>query len=96
MPIYEYKCIECGYEFEEIQKFNDPPITVCPKCGGKVEKKINAPAFKFKGSGWYVTDYSKKNYKEASKQKKEDKKEVSKKDKKTKVEETRAVSSTGT
>ncbi len=96
MPIYEYKCSECGYEFEEIQKFNDPPITVCPKCGGKVCKKISAPAFKFKGSGWYVTDYSKKSYKEAS-EKKEDKKELKKEEnKKTKPEETRAVSSANT
>jgi len=95
MPIYEYKCSECGYEFEEIQKFNDLPITVCPKCGGKVYKKLSAPAFKFKGSGWYVTDYSKNSYKEAS-EKKENKKEVSKKDKKTKAEGTGAVSSTNT
>ncbi len=95
MPIYEYKCSECGYEFEEIQKFSDPPITVCPKCGGKVYKKISAPAFKFKGSGWYVTDYSKKNYKEAS-EKKEDKKEVTKKESKKKSEGTGAVSSANT
>jgi len=95
MPIYEYKCSECGYEFEEIQKFSDLPIAVCPKCGGKVYKKISAPAFKFKGSGWYVTDYSKKIYKEAS-EKKEDKKELKKEKNKTKSGETRAVSSANT
>ncbi len=63
MPIYEYKCLDCGYVFEEIQKFNDPPIQVCPKCGGRVEKLLSAPAIHFKGSGWYITDYARKNSK---------------------------------
>ncbi len=82
MPIYEYKCIECGYEFEEILKFSDPEIKTCPKCGGRVEKKISAPAVQFKGSGWYITDYAKKNNIRASEKKVEKVKEVKKQVKK--------------
>ena len=60
MPLYEYQCDACGHRFEAIQKFSDPPIEVCPKCGGPVHKLQSAPAFQFKGTGWYVTDYAKK------------------------------------
>ncbi len=59
MPIYEYECEKCGNRFEEIQKFSDPPVETCPKCGGHVHKAQSAPAFQFKGTGWYVTDYAK-------------------------------------
>ena len=59
MPLYEYECTKCGHRFERIVKFSDPPITKCPKCKGKVEQTISAPAIQFKGSGWYVTDYAK-------------------------------------
>ncbi|HNX41030.1 MAG TPA: zinc ribbon domain-containing protein [Candidatus Aminicenantes bacterium] len=62
MPIYEYRCLKCGYDFEEIQHFNDPVLTECPKCFGRVEKVVSAPAFKFVGSGWYLTDYAKKSF----------------------------------
>ena len=61
MPLYEYECEACGHRFEAIQKFSDPPIEKCPKCGGRVRKLIAAPAFQFKGSGWYITDYAKKD-----------------------------------
>lgn len=57
MPIYEYRCQECGHEFERMQKFSDPPIEVCPTCAGSVQKLISRSAFHLKGSGWYVTDY---------------------------------------
>jgi putative FmdB family regulatory protein len=60
MPLYEYECSRCGHRFETIQKFSDPPLTTCPKCGGPVHKQQSAPAFQFKGTGWYVTDYAKK------------------------------------
>lgn len=60
MPIYEYKCIKCGNRFEVIQGFSDPAITSCNSCSGKVTKVISPPAIVFKGSGWYVTDYSDK------------------------------------
>lgn len=60
MPLHEYECDVCGRRFEKIQKFSDPPIDECPTCGGHVHKLISSPAFQFKGSGWYVTDYAKK------------------------------------
>lgn len=59
MPLYEYKCQGCGDVFEVIQKFSDQPLTVHEKCGGKVERLVSAAALRFKGSGWYVTDYGK-------------------------------------
>lgn len=60
MPIYEYKCEKCGHTFEAIQKVSDQPITTCPKCSGVTTKIISAAGLQFKGSGWYVTDYSNK------------------------------------
>lgn len=59
MPLYEYKCEGCGETFEVIQKFADEPLTVHEKCGGHVHRLLSAPAFQFKGSGWYATDYAK-------------------------------------
>ena len=61
MPLYEYQCDSCGAVFERIQKFSDPPVEACPTCGGAVKKLVSSPAFQFKGSGWYVTDYAKKS-----------------------------------
>jgi putative FmdB family regulatory protein len=62
MPLYEYRCEACGSTFEKIQKFSDPPLEVCEKCGkGPVKKLISSPAIQFKGSGWYITDYAKKS-----------------------------------
>lgn len=58
MPLYEYECDECGYRFEIIQKFSDPPVETCQKCGGPVKKLLSSPAIQFKGSGWYITDYA--------------------------------------
>jgi putative FmdB family regulatory protein len=60
MPLYEYKCLKCKARFEVIQKITDLPLKECIKCGGTVTKTISAPAIKFKGSGWYITDYAKK------------------------------------
>ena len=60
MPLYEYECQACGHRFERLQKFSDPPLEQCPKCGGAVHKLQSAPAFQFKGSGWYITDYARK------------------------------------
>jgi len=64
MPIYEYECRKCGAHVEAFQKVNDKPLTKCRKCGGKLERKISAPAIQFKGSGWYVTDYAGKTTKD--------------------------------
>ena len=58
MPLYEYECGACGHRFERIQKFSDPPVDVCPECGGAVHKLMSSPAVQFKGTGWYVTDYA--------------------------------------
>jgi len=60
MPLYEYEC-EAGHRFEIIQKFSDPPVEKCAKCGAPVHKVQSAPAFHLKGSGWYITDYAKKD-----------------------------------
>jgi putative FmdB family regulatory protein len=61
MPLYEYQCEACGHRFERIVKFSDPPVEICPSCGGRVQKQISSPAFQFKGTGWYITDYAKKD-----------------------------------
>jgi putative FmdB family regulatory protein len=61
MPLYEYQCLECDHQFEVILKFSDPPIEKCPKCGGPVRKLISSPAIQFKGSGFYITDYARKD-----------------------------------
>jgi putative FmdB family regulatory protein len=61
VPLYEYECKKCKHRFERIRQFSDPPITTCPKCKGKVEQLLSAPAVRFKGTGWYVTDYPKKS-----------------------------------
>ena len=60
MPLYEYQCDACGREFELIRKFSDPPLEKCPHCGGAVRKLFSSPAIQFKGSGFYITDYAKK------------------------------------
>jgi putative FmdB family regulatory protein len=61
MPIYEYLCTSCGKVTEALQRIADPPLTVCPHCQGTLRKQLSAPAFQFKGSGWYVTDYARKS-----------------------------------
>jgi putative FmdB family regulatory protein len=61
MPLYEYQCEACGRRFEVIRKFSDPPLEVCALCGkGPVQRLLSSPAIQFKGSGWYITDYSQK------------------------------------
>jgi len=60
MPLYEYECDSCGNRFEKIQKFSDPLVDICPTCGKSVHKLMSSPAIQFKGSGFYITDYAKK------------------------------------
>jgi len=67
MPLYEYECDTCGHRFEKIQKFSDPIEDKCPKCGNPVRKLISSPAIQFKGSGFYITDYAKKEHVAAEK-----------------------------
>jgi len=58
VPLYEFECQKCHHRFEKIQSVSDADPK-CPKCGGKVERLLHAPAVQFKGSGWHVTDYAK-------------------------------------
>ena len=60
MPIYEYQCESCTDKFEIKQSMKDDALTACPRCGKRVQRLISSPAIMFKGSGWYVTDYSDK------------------------------------
>jgi putative FmdB family regulatory protein len=95
MPIYEYECEKCGHRLEKIQKFSDPPLEACEKCGGPVHKMQSAPAFQFKGTGWYVTDYAKRG-KTGADEKKEDKKEDKKDEKKTEPASSTSSTTAGT
>jgi putative FmdB family regulatory protein len=58
MPLYEYECKQCHRRTEKIQKFSDAELTVCPHCGGALERTLTAPAVQFKGAGWYKDLYS--------------------------------------
>jgi putative FmdB family regulatory protein len=60
VPLYEYRCKDCGHQFEKIQSFSAPDEKECPVCHGPVERLISASAIQFKGSGWYATDYASK------------------------------------
>ncbi|MDO5288620.1 MAG: zinc ribbon domain-containing protein [Pseudomonadota bacterium] len=58
MPIYAYKCSQCGFAKDVLQKISDAPLTVCPSCGqAAFAKQVTAAGFQLKGSGWYVTDF---------------------------------------
>ncbi|MCS7280286.1 MAG: zinc ribbon domain-containing protein [Desulfobacterota bacterium] len=60
MPIYEYRCLDCGKVFEIFQKITEEPLNTCRFCNGKVQKLISQCSFHLKGSGWYATDYKRK------------------------------------
>jgi putative FmdB family regulatory protein len=58
MPIYEYRCSECGQDHEVLQKVSEPPLIECPACGKPaLQKQLSAAGFQLKGSGWYATDF---------------------------------------
>jgi putative FmdB family regulatory protein len=59
LPLYPYRCTQCGHSFEKIQSFSAAPETECPKCKGQLERTLTAPGLQFKGAGWYVNDYAK-------------------------------------
>jgi putative FmdB family regulatory protein len=61
LPLYAYRCTQCGHSFEKIQNFSDEQELVCPKCGGVLERPLTAPRLQFKGAGWYVNDYASKS-----------------------------------
>src|SRR5262245_59634974 len=73
MPIYEYECSKCGKTIEVLQKMSDKPLKKHAQCGGTLTKLISAAGFQFKGSGWYVTDYARKESKTESNETKETK-----------------------
>jgi putative FmdB family regulatory protein len=75
MAIYEYECLNCGAHFEVWQKITDEPLTTCEKCGGRLQKLISKSGFILKGTGWYVTDYARKE--KEKKESKEGPKETS-------------------
>lgn len=58
MPIYEYHCSVCGKDHEIIQKVSEAPLTVCPACGGSIQKKVSLSSFQLKGGGWYKDGYA--------------------------------------
>ena len=67
MPIYEYQCEQCGFQFEQLQKVSDEPLQNCPECGQmSLRKLVSAAGFQLKGTGWYVTDFRDKGKKPAT------------------------------
>jgi putative FmdB family regulatory protein len=58
MPIYEYRCKECGFQKEYMQRMSDAPLTDCPQCRKRsFTKLVSAAGFQLKGTGWYATDF---------------------------------------
>lgn len=58
MPLYTYRCDNCGVQFDRQQSFSDPPLTRCPECNKKTLRKVYTPVgIVFKGSGFYATDH---------------------------------------
>ncbi|MEW6019125.1 MAG: FmdB family zinc ribbon protein [Pseudomonadota bacterium] len=60
MPIYEYRCLKCGHQFEKLQNITDRAVSRCEECGERVTRVFHPVAIHFKGSGFYTTDYRKK------------------------------------
>jgi len=59
MPIYEYLCTSCGYQFEEVQKFSEPSLEECLDCGkNSAQRQVSMSSFHLKGGGWYKDGYS--------------------------------------
>jgi len=68
MPIYEYRCLQCGKTFEALQSIAAKPIAKCIYCQGKTKKIVSLSSFQFKGNGWYITDYKKNSGQEIKKE----------------------------
>lgn len=75
MPRYEYRCPKCGHRFEMRQSFHDDPVADCPRCGTPSSRVFHPATIIFKGSGWYVTDYARKNVVGGNGQREESKEE---------------------
>tara|TARA_B100000945_G_scaffold310457_1_gene302453 strand:+ start:26 stop:382 length:357 start_codon:yes stop_codon:yes gene_type:complete len=83
MPIYEYLCKSCGFQFEEVQKFSDKPLEECPNCGkNSASRQVSMSAFHLKGGGWYKDGYTGNNS-ESEKTEKSEKDKTDESDKKT-------------
>ncbi len=73
VPIYEYQCQNCGHQLEAFQSLSEAPLTDCPTCGkATLSKLISAAGLQFKGSGWYLTDYSDKGKAKAQEKSKQE------------------------
>ncbi len=60
MPIYAFRCVDCGHSFDRLQKLSDADPEACPACGAAaVKRQLTAPSFRLSGSGWYETDFKK-------------------------------------
>jgi putative FmdB family regulatory protein len=90
MPIYEFECRKCKAHTEVFQKMNDKQPTKCPKCGGRLERLVSAPAIQFKGSGFYLTDYGRSGQKALEKKQSEATSSDDKKSDKTDKTDTKA------
>ncbi|HEX8453889.1 MAG TPA: zinc ribbon domain-containing protein [Longimicrobium sp.] len=67
MPTYEYRCPQCGNDFEKFQKMSEEPVADCPECGTASQRRLSGGAgLLFKGSGFYITDYRGESYKKAA------------------------------
>lgn len=67
MPTYEYRCPQCGNDFEKFQKMSEEPVADCPECGTSAQRRLSGGAgLLFKGSGFYITDYRGESYKKAA------------------------------
>lgn len=61
LPIYEYECRSCSKRIEVLQKMSDPPLTSCDACNGSLHRIVSPSGLIFKGSGFYINDYARKN-----------------------------------
>jgi putative FmdB family regulatory protein len=95
MPIYEYKCEKCG-TFEATQRITEKPLSRCPTCKGKVKKLISNTSFQLKGTGWYITDYARKDKKASQSDKGAKSSSETKKESKTESSSTSAEKSSST
>jgi putative FmdB family regulatory protein len=76
LPLYAYRCTQCGHRFEKIQNFSAEPESVCPQCGGVLERPLTAPRLQFKGAGWYINDYAPKSSESTSESTSSEKKDA--------------------
>ena len=96
MPLYAYRCTQCGHRFEKIQNFSSEQERVCPMCQGVLERPLTAPRLHFKGAGWYVNDYAAKSSEPASESGSDTaSKDASESGKSAAAPETKAPSSSG-